>query len=265
MPTVRHDDPDHDFTLDHYREIISSAAKSHRMLSFADAADLGRDILDIDRFLIMRHDVEFSLPAAVRLAEIDAELGVRSTFFLLQTSDYNPFEEEDALRVRRILELGHDLGLHYDGGLFERLGVDAGAVARKQIELFEAFFDTRIKAMSSHMPMRSGVTLAIDGVVDAYDPLYLVDMKYLSDSVQAWREGVVTKVLDRYPHIHLLTHEFIWHPEGLDWDTLLLIEAHEKFQGAWQRALVNIDGYRNGLRMRAKKDQEFLKRYMRDA
>lgn len=260
--TNRPEDPNRDFTLAHYIEILATLKSSHKTLSFRDAHKLGRDILDMTRFIIMRHDVELSVPAALRLAEADAAAGIASTFFLLQTSDYNCFEEEEAERIRKILSLGHDIGLHYDAGLFERLGVDAERVARSQIDLFESFFDTRVYAMSSHMPMRSGRTFSLPGIIDTYDPLYMRDMKYLSDSTQAWREGVVTGVLDKHPQIHLLTHEYIWHPEGYDWDTLLLVEAQDKFSAAWRRALQNINTFREGLRLRAVRDMEFQKRFM---
>ncbi len=251
-----------DFTIEHYREIAGAISRSHSVLSFKDAKELGEQILDIDRVLIMRHDVEFSLEAALRLAEADADAGLHSTFFLLQTSDYNCFEEQGADIIRKILGLGHDIGLHYDAALFERMGLDAETTARAQIALFETFFDTTIHAMSSHMPMRSGRTFAIDGVVDTYDPLYLVRMKYVSDSTQAWREGVVTDLLQSHDHIHLLTHEYIWHPSGYRWDSLLLIEAHTKFQAMWERALVNIETYREGLKLRKHKDKQFRKRFM---
>ena len=206
MKLVRNPEPSRDFSTDHYREIVAAICRSHKTLCFRDIHALGRSVFEIPKFVIMRHDVEFSIPAALRMAEIEAEQGVQSTFFLLQTSDYNPFEEDEAVLIRKILDLGHDLGLHYDAALFERMGVDPLATAKAQIDLFEAFFRTKIHAMSSHMPMRSGRTFSIPGVIDTYNPMYLTEMKYISDSTQAWREGVVTDNLETYNHIHLLTH-----------------------------------------------------------
>jgi len=261
MTLARDADPAHDFSTDHYREIVATIRRSHQTLSFGEVHALGDALMDIPRFVIMRHDVEFSVPAAVRLAEIDAAEGVRSTFFFLQTSDYNPFEEEEAGGIRRILDLGHDIGLHYDAALLERLGVDPTAVIAAQIALFEAYFDTTVYAMSSHMPMRSGRTLALPGVIDAYEPRYMVDMKYLSDSTQAWREGVVTENLSRHDRIHLLTHEYIWHPLGWHWSALLFAEANDKFQRAWRRAEGSIDLFREGLQLRAQRDPQFMDRY----
>ncbi|MGB0739882.1 MAG: hypothetical protein ACPGXX_07400 [Planctomycetaceae bacterium] len=263
MRAIRNDNPNLDFTTEHYREMMQAIRDSHRTLCFRDVHVMGREIFDIPKFVIMRHDVEFSIPAALRLAEIEAEFGIQSTFFLLQTSDYNPFEEEEAVQIRRILELGHDIGLHYDAALFERLEMDAAATAEAQIRLFETFFSTKIHAMSSHMPMRSGRTFSLPGVIDTYDPMYLTEMKYISDSTQAWREGVITENLERHNHIHLLTHEYIWHPGGWDWSALLFVEVQDKFARGWKRAENFINMYREGLKMRSEKDRKFKERYMK--
>lgn len=262
MPVIRAASPDQDFTLEHYREILETIKRTHRTMSFRDAHELGERILDQGRFVIMRHDIEFSLPWALKLAELDAECGMQATFFLLQTSEYNPFEEDQALIIRRILDLGHDIGLHYDAGLFERLGVDATKVAEQQIALFQDFFDTRIYAMSSHMPMRSGKTFNVPGVIDTYDPLYLTKIKYVSDSVQAWREGCVSELLEQYPQIHLLIHEYTWSEVGSGWEANLLLQAKDHMNAFWRRSTDRISMYREGLTLRAAKDAEFKKRFM---
>jgi len=262
MKVTRPPEPAKDFSTQHYREIVAAIRQSHQTLCFRDIHRLGREVFSIPKFVVMRHDVEFSIPAALRMAEIEAEQGVQATYFLLQTSDYNPFEEEEALQIRRILDLGHDIGLHYDAALFERLGLEPLATAKAQIDLFETFFRTKIHAMSSHMPMRSGKTFSIPGVIDTYDPMYLTEMKYISDSTQAWREGVVTENLSKYNHIHLLTHEYIWHPGSWDWSALLFVEVQDKFQRGWKRAENFINMYREGLRMRTEKDRQFRERYM---
>jgi len=210
----------------------------------------------------MRHDVEFSLTSALQIAKLDYKAGIRATFFLLHTSDYNIFEKESASVVGQILDLGHDIGLHYDAALFESVGVDPIEIASNQIILMEKFWNTKVYAMSSHMPMRSGKTFSIPGVIDVYEKQYLSDIKYISDSTQAWREDIVSSLLDRYPKIHLLLHEYYWSNEGYDWDTLLLLEVHRKSNELVNRATRNIRKYRQGLLMRSENDKEFKKRYM---
>ena len=67
------------------------------------------------RCVILRHDIDNSLPQALRLAEIEAEEGVKSTWFvLLRTDFYNPASAASQRILRRIRELGHEIGLHFD-------------------------------------------------------------------------------------------------------------------------------------------------------
>lgn len=260
---VRPRNPDHDFTLEHYREILAALKSRHEILSFRDASQLGSDLLKLDRFVLMRHDVEFSLPAALRLARLDHEAGIRSTFFLLFSSDYNIFEPEGAAIVGQILDLGHDIGLHYDLQAYDRIGADPAEVARRQIGLMESYWQTKIYAMSCHMPMRTGRTLALPGILDVYDPLFIDDIKYVSDSTQQWREGVVTSILHRYDKIHLLTHEYYWSEDGHAFDHLLRQEARRKYDELAERAEANILTFKEGLRLRAVRDAEFRRQRSR--
>ena len=235
--TVRRpEDRDLDFTLEHYAEILAAIKENHETLSFRDVSYVGRDLLKLDRFVIMRHDVEISLTAALRLAELDHAAGIRSTFFLLYSSDYNIFEPSGAAIVRRILDLGHDIGLHYDLQAYDRMGADPAVVARRQIELMESYWDTKIYAMSCHLPMRTGRTLSLPGVIDVYDPLFIDDIKYVSDSTQRWREGVVTSLLAKHDKIHLLTHELFWSEQGHTFDVVLREEPRRKYAVLAERA-----------------------------
>ena len=261
----RPDNPDHDFTLGHYREILQRIRRTHETLSFAQAVPLGRGLLERERFVLMRHDVEFSLDDALTIARADHDAGVRSSFFLQLGSDYNIFENDSVPLVREILDLGHDIGLHYDVEQLEMSSAEPADLARRMIDLIETFWSTRVWAVSPHMPMRSGRRLEIPGVVDAYDPLYFTEIKYVSDSTQVWREGVVTRLLDDHARIQLLTHEYYWSHEGHPFDVLLLREAWRKYRRLYERAEANILKFRQGLRLRAERDRKFRQQIDRDS
>ncbi|OIM99455.1 hypothetical protein BFR57_02500 [Idiomarina sp. MD25a] len=250
-----------DFSYDNYRRLLTFLDNEYEIFSFKDAYRLGAKILDVPRFVILRHDVEFSVKGALALARIEHELGIKSTFFFLQTSDYNCFDRHEAERIREIISLGHDVGLHYDASLFEDMKVDPVVAAKLQIKLFECFFNVKVHAMSSHMPMRSGKAFSIDGVIDTYDPLYLRDIKYISDSNQVWRENISTKGLLEHQQIHLLLHENTWSDDGLSIFEISLAEAFEKFQKHHTNALKYNSMVKVGLKNRAVKDNEFKKRY----
>ena len=95
-----------DFSLGHYRELLDAAkAGGYRFAGFDAAPAPGA--------LILRHDVDLSLEAAVRLAEVEAEAGAWSTWFLMTRSVlYNLDSREGDAAIARLRELGHRVALH---------------------------------------------------------------------------------------------------------------------------------------------------------
>ena len=68
-----------EFSLSHYAELLAAArAGGYRFAGF-DGAPADGD-------LILRHDVDLSLEAAVAMAEVEAEAGAWSTWFLMTRS-----------------------------------------------------------------------------------------------------------------------------------------------------------------------------------
>ena len=63
--------------------------------------------------MLLRHDVDMSLAAAVTMAELEAERDVRATYFLMTRSDfYNLDGAAGVAALARLRELGHRVGLH---------------------------------------------------------------------------------------------------------------------------------------------------------
>ena len=70
------------FTYSDYRKLI--ALLWDNGYTFANYHDFEKH----KRCIIMRHDVDNSLSQAVRLAELEEECGVQSTFFVLLRTDF---------------------------------------------------------------------------------------------------------------------------------------------------------------------------------
>ena len=63
--------------------------------------------------LLLRHDVDLSLDAALRMAELEAEAGATATYFLMTESVfYNLASREGTAALDRLRALGHRVGLH---------------------------------------------------------------------------------------------------------------------------------------------------------
>ena len=120
---------------------------------------------------------------------------------------------------------------------------------------------TEQEARAAHIQLANIFGLIAD--MQAVDTKGITPMSHAQDLSQRLREDVVTENLATYNHIHLLRHEYIWHPFGWDWSALLFTEVHDKFQRAWQRAENFINMYREGLHLRAQKDKQFKERDMK--
>ena len=74
-----------------------------------------KDVVDqkLDKFCVLRHDIEFSVDRALQLAYIESSLGVESTFTVqLRNNTYNALSEKNIEAVSQIRDLGHHIGLH---------------------------------------------------------------------------------------------------------------------------------------------------------
>jgi hypothetical protein len=70
------------------------------------------EILDkeaADRWICIKHDVETDVTRAVDIAEIEAEYGIRATYFV-----QSYLLKKNAALLRKISELGHEVTYHYD-------------------------------------------------------------------------------------------------------------------------------------------------------
>lgn len=167
------------------------------------------------RCVIMRHDIDNSIEKAVKLAELEESLGVKSTYYTLVTSDfYNPLSKNNQDGLRRILELGHEIGLHFDEMAYDRLDDVVGAIT-KEARFLSDILNIPITTVSMHRPSQKTLeaNYEIPGMTNSYGKTFFNDFKYLSDSRRRWREPVLNIIKSgEYGRLHILTHP-IWYQE----------------------------------------------------
>ena len=127
------------FDLAHYRELVRAAQfGGYRFAGFDRPPQAGD--------LILRHDVDLSLDAALTVAEVEAEEGAWSTWFLMTRSVFYNLASKDGERaIARLRELGHRVAHHAvypDADLDERFDrvvgnqqARAGEVGQVPLEL----------------------------------------------------------------------------------------------------------------------------------
>ena len=167
-------------------------------------------------FVILRHDVDYSPRAALRLAALEAEAGWRSTYFLLPNGPYyNLLDAHHAGLPRRLADLGHEVGLHYDVRFlhsFPRRQWDD--LLDAQAGLLETLSGQAVTSIAMHQPALNGED-PFAGRTDrlnAYHPRFVREMTYISDSCRAWRDGA-WQILSEGPlpaRLHLCLHPVNW-------------------------------------------------------
>ena len=171
-------------------------------------------------FILMRHDVDFSPSAAVKMAKLEREIGVSTTYFLqLHSYFYSVFGDKE-FPLQKILELGHELGCHYDLRFLKAFPtVKKGLKA--EIGILEQFAQTKILSYSQHDPSVDGYSsIEMPGYIDAYALTKAHSIKYLSDSVQRWREGCFCQHLGKHKQMQVLIHPELWSQTGMTADKI---------------------------------------------
>jgi hypothetical protein len=175
------------FDLDHYRELLAAAR-----LGGYRFADFSRDPEPGD--LILRHDVDLSLEAAVELAELEGDAGVRATYFLMTESVfYNLASPAGEATIAALRALGHGVGLH---AVYPRVELD------KRFDPVVAWHNPDPEYMSAPVP----------GAANAMERRFFSPETYRSDSNARWRSGCPHKELaaGAFEWLQLLTHPEIW-------------------------------------------------------
>ena len=143
--------------------------------------------------VLLRHDVDLSPRRARRMAEIEADLGIESTYFVLVASPmYNVLEANTRETLTEIADLGHDIGVHFSTHQYW----SPDAVPAAEAPIAERVRDERatlstvldpIETVSFHIPPERVLRREFDAFPSTYEPRFFTDIEYHGDSDQRWR------------------------------------------------------------------------------
>jgi hypothetical protein len=208
------------FTYRHYRETLLATRERYSFVSFDTALAPQAP----ERFVVLRHDVDYLLEDALPMARLEAELGVAATYLVLPHAHYNPFGGTGFGILREIVALGHGLGVHYDPRFYSAHDLPPADTLRQEVDRLASVFGTAVRAVAAHKPGRTALcSLELGDLIDAYAPALTRDVKYLSDSCQFWREGCFCTAVRsaRFPRLQVLVHPEWWTEDGSLADVLL--------------------------------------------
>lgn len=195
------------FTHQWYRQFLQELrANGYQFRSFS--ASLG------DGDVVLRHDIDLSIDAAVTMAHIEADLGIESTYCVLLTSPlYNPNEVTHREALQTIESLGHDVTLHFSTHQYwpAEAPPSTSEIANRVTEersILETIV-TPSETVSFHAPPSWILNREFDEFTNVYAPQFFDDIGYVADSGQRWREEQpVPESLSA--SVQILAHPGLW-------------------------------------------------------
>ncbi|MBQ7632016.1 MAG: hypothetical protein IJS82_04585 [Paludibacteraceae bacterium] len=214
--------------MDIYRELLESLQRNgYQLIGYADYIKSQKLIgasVHSDKFVILRHDVDAKPENSLRTAQIEHAFGAKATYYFRIGKESNQPEI-----IRAIVQLGHEIGYHY-----EDMSLCGGDVdkAWSHFQTWLAYFRQYypVETICMHGSPRSKwdskelwnsydyTTLGIIG--EPYLDTNFHDVVYYTDTGRCW-DGYRMSVRDKIPGFQAL-----WEERGLMWhDTFGLLGA----------------------------------------
>lgn len=184
----------------------------------------------VEKPCILRHDIDFSLKKAAEFSEFESSIAdsVHSTYFVLLSTDfYNLHTKESRNNLSRIINNGHEIGLHFDETQYD-YDNDGDRIIDKiqyEIKILSDIVNRPITTVSMHRPSKGILEANLDlgEVVNSYSNSFFHEFKYISDSRMNWREDPTVCIKKScYDKIHILTHPFWYNSEEIPMKKQLL-------------------------------------------
>ena len=178
-----------DFTLDKFRELCAVISNSgYEVLTIRKFI---KSVKKPDYFIIIRHDIDENISLALRMAEIEKEYGIHSTYYVrMVNSVFNP------AIIKRIAGMGHEIGYHYE--VIDKAKGDkkkAIKIFKKELAMLREVCDVDTICMHgnprTHWDNKSlwnDYDFKDYGIIgEAYLSIDFKNVLYLSDTGRSWR------------------------------------------------------------------------------
>jgi hypothetical protein len=212
------------FSYTEYKNIIALIRQYLPIVDFKEA-------LSLDKFCVLRHDIEFSIDRALKMALIEKELGVTSTYTVqLRNNTYNALSQKNIQVVKEIRELGHNVGLHQNPPCME--DEELVKYIQKDIETLEHYYGFEVDRFAFHRCRDYshilGKYIQVSNKINCYDESFFhyfegkkpqkLRVHYLADSNHKWKYGHPIQINYKSSPLkmQLLTHPFSWTEQGYE-------------------------------------------------
>lgn len=183
-----------------YVELLKKGASIHMV----------KDLKKLDKGIILRHDLDSEMESALTVAQMEHKLGIRSSYFFLLTSRfYNVYCTHCRQILREILDLGHEIGLHFDASIYPEERLEEALKEEKRI--LEIIIQQEVHSMSLHNPSNTGKYPYFDNIVNCYDWSIFSPRNYFSDSGFGFK-ATVDQIINEAKHnvVQVVFHPTIY-------------------------------------------------------
>lgn len=219
-----------DFTIKSYRKLLEILKqKGYSFYTFEEYCD-GKAS---GKYIILRHDVDEMAQNALSLAKIEAKMGIRATYNFRIVKQSNQPEI-----IKQIVELGHELGYHYEDLAFSDGDYEKAIKTFKEnLSYFRTFSSVRTVCMHGSSTSKHDnrsiwkkSNLKDEGLIG--EPYLTIDFNqifYLTDTGYCWdgsKVAVRDIVVSPFKQSYHLTKEIISAVELEEFPEKAMILAH---------------------------------------
>ena len=136
---------------------------------------------------------------------------------------YNLFEKSISEKIKNILQLGHNLGLHFEYSYYDEISSLQELTKKLYLEknILESQFGNFFQVFSFHNPdTNNAINIdknSIAGMINTYGKEIKSNYHYCSDSNGYWRFERLPDVIKnkKYDKLHILIHPEWWQKKSL--------------------------------------------------
>jgi len=196
------------FSIKYYTYLMETIKNNYKIIDYQSVYEE-----DYKKTILVRHDIDVSLYDALKLAEVEATVGIKATYFIwLRSNFYNPLSIEGREIIEKIITLGHDIGLHFDPTSLTS-GANIDDAVRKEVEVFESMINTKITAVSFHQPPKELISSDneyLANLPQVYSKTIFDKFTYFADSNCKWSKPIEELIKAEHKHIQFLVHPVWW-------------------------------------------------------
>lgn len=232
-----------DFTLDTYKLFISTLNK------FGYSFQTCEEFIDnsMPKVVILRHDIDIRKHKALKVAEIEKELGLKATYyFRIVKASFDPEV------IRQIALMGHEIGYHYENLSMNQGNYEASIKDfANNLALFRKLYPVRTICMHGSSRSKydnrhlwSKYNYKDYGIIcEPYLDFDFNKILYLTDTAQSWDGGKIAirdKVESKYNYSFNTTFDILNNIETLPNQIMITMHPDRWANNYIEWSIINI-------------------------